>query len=131
MKIGALAKAVNCHVETVRYYEKIGLLPPCDRAQNGYGEYSVVHLKLLRLIRYSKELGFSQKQVRELVALAGRKNIGCDAAHKMIVAQSEVVEQKIKSLVKLKNALRKISIDCNRSGRTDCPAFEDIMTGTR
>lgn len=131
MKIGVLAKAVNCHVETVRYYVKKGLLPPHSKASNGYGEYSETHLKLLRLIRYSKRLGFSQEQSRELVQLVESKNIHCEEVRGLIATQSEIVEEKIRSLKKLQLALTQISNDCQNCADSDCSVFDEIMDASR
>lgn len=131
VKISVLAKAVDCHVETVRYYEKKGILPPCDRAPNGYGEYSDTHLRLLRLIRYAKALGFSQVQIRDLVRLATNRGRRCDEAHRLIIVQLDLIQEKMESLKNLKKCLTQISSDCKRSDFTDCSVFDQIMGGTR
>ena len=94
MKIGALAKSAGCHVETVRYYEKEGLLPPSAKLANGYSEYADLHLKLLLLIRHAKDFGFTQKQIRELVQLATSQNSPCEEVHQLTLAQLEVIEAK-------------------------------------
>ena len=129
MKIGALAKAVNCHVETVRYYEKQGLLPPCTLAENGYGEYSESHLKLLRLIRYAKELGFSQVQVRELMGLTASRNMQCGEARQLINVQMDLIKGKIEILEKMQETLIQISKDCSHCASPACTVFDEIMDG--
>ena len=96
MKIGTLAKLVDCHVETVRYYEKEKLLPPANKLANGYGEYSDIHLKSLLLTRHAKQLGFSQKQVRELVRLTAGQNNPCDEVHRLTLTQLEVIKEKLR-----------------------------------
>jgi len=73
MQIGQLAKTVNCHIETIRYYEKIGLLSPAERQPNGYRIYTQTHLSHLRLIRRARSLGFTQDEVRDLVELTKLK----------------------------------------------------------
>lgn len=127
MKIGALAKAVGCHVETVRYYEKAGLLPPVPRAANGYSEFSDVHLQLLRLIRHAKELGFSRPQVRELVQLARTEGSACDDVHQITLAQLDVVAEKLRGLRRLQSALKKLSIACEKNMLADCPVLEQLV----
>ena len=71
MRIGELAQACDCPAETIRYYEKIGLLPQAVRRANGYRSYEDKHQKWLQFIIRSRELGFSQDEVRRLTDLAG------------------------------------------------------------
>jgi len=127
MKIGALSKAVGCHVETVRYYEKEGLLPPATRAANGYGEYSDTHLKLLRLIRHAKGLGFSQTQMRELVRLTRKQDSACDEVHQLTLAQLSVIAEKLRALRKMQKALKELSSACERNQHVDCPVLEHLV----
>jgi len=126
MKIGTLAKAVGCHVETVRYYEKEGLLPPARRFANGYGEFTDTHLQLLRLIRHAKGLGFSQPQIRELVRLTIAKDNACEEVHRITLAQLDVVGEKLRSLRKIQNVLRKLSVACEQNEHADCPVLEQL-----
>ena len=128
MKIGTLAKFVGCHVETIRYYEKEKLLPPSDRAPNGYRVYSDEHLKLLRLIRYAKTLGFSQKQVRALVALATSQNDQCGEVHQLTLSQIEVVSEKLDALRRIKRALTTLSKACEENKHQNCPVLEIMVS---
>jgi DNA-binding transcriptional MerR regulator len=98
MRIGLLAKSANCHVETVRYYEKEGLIPPANKAPNGYGMYSDSHLKVLRLIRNAKILGYSQIQIRELSQLALLQNRVCNEVYQLTKSQLITIDQKLKDL---------------------------------
>ncbi len=127
MKIGRLAKAVNCHVETVRYYEKEGQLPSSEKSANGYGEYSDVHLNLLRLIRHSKDLGFPQKQVRELVRLAISHDASCNEVHQLTLTQLEFIKEKLKGLRKMQKDLSLLSKACEQNKHQDCPVLNLLV----
>ena len=84
MRIGELARACNCPVETVRYYEKIGLLPQANRLANGYRSYEERHEKWLHFILRSRQLGFSQDEVRRLTDLAHQKRPACANVHELL-----------------------------------------------
>jgi len=127
MKIGKLAKSVDCHVETVRYYEKLGLLPPAKKSANGYGEYSGNHLQLLRLIRHARGLGFSQPQVRQLVQLATNGENACDDVLSLTREQLGVVDRKLKELSRMKKALIRLSRTCEENRDNDCPVLGELV----
>ena len=79
MKIGELASATATNVETVRYYEKIGLLPAPARTNGNYRSYGVAHLQRLSFIRRARDLGFSLDAVRDLLALTDDREKPCQA----------------------------------------------------
>src|SRR3546814_14968561 len=76
---GKLAKATGTKVETIRYYESVGLLAPPARTKSNYRAYSAQHLARLSFIRRARSLGFSIEQVQELLKLADQKDISCSA----------------------------------------------------
>ena len=127
MKIGEMARAVNCHVETVRYYERQSLLPPAKKSANGYGEYSDNHLRLLRLIRHAKGLGFSQRQVRQLVQLATSREGACDNVLSLTREQLIMVDRKLQELSRMKKALMRLSRACEENQDNDCPVLEELV----
>lgn len=99
MKIGELASAAATKVETVRYYEKIGLLPPPARTSANYRAYGNDHLARLSFIRRARDLGFTLEAVRELLTLSDDKAQSCDAVdgigmdpNRNIIAPFAVVE---------------------------------------
>src|SRR5690606_13083849 len=77
--IGDLAKATATKVETIRYYERIGLLPKPARTSGNYRSYSSAHLERLSFVRRARDLGFSIEQVRDLLGLSDQRNRPCDA----------------------------------------------------
>jgi len=94
MRIGDLAKATDTKVETIRWYEKEGLLPEPARTSGNYRSYGTKHLDRLSFIRRARNLGFSLDDVRELMALAGDSEHPCEAVD--VIAGSHLVEVKRK-----------------------------------
>jgi DNA-binding transcriptional MerR regulator len=123
MKIGELAKSVDCHVETVRYYEKEGMLSEPPRSGNGYRVYTGQHLRQLRLIRHAKDLGFSQDQVKNLIRLAFDVDDPCDDVHELTIAQVASVDDKINELKRLKSALISMQKACEAGNHKSCPSL--------
>ena len=128
MRIGTLAKSVGCHVETVRYYEKEGLIPPAKKAANGYGMYSDSHLKVLRLIRNAKNLGFSQIQIRELSQLALLQDRACNEVYQLTKTQLITIDQKLKDLKMMRKILKSLSVTCEQNSNGNCPALERLAS---
>jgi DNA-binding transcriptional MerR regulator len=79
MNIGELARAADTKVETIRYYERIGLLPPPPRTAGNYRDYSSAHVSRLTFTRRARDLGFSVEQIRALIDLADNKEQSCEA----------------------------------------------------
>ena len=127
MRIGAIAKQVGCHVETIRYYEKQGLIPPALREANGYGKYSDHHLGLLRLIRQAKGLGFSQDQIRSLSHMASKQTNACEEVHLLTVNQLAIIDEKIALLKKMKKDLQALSRSCEKNKKQGCPALSSLI----
>ena len=127
MKIGELAKSVNCHVETVRYYEKEGMLSEPPRSENGYRIYTQQHLRQLRLIRRAKDLGFSQDQVKSLIRLAYDVDNPCDDVHELTVSQIANVNDKINELNRLKSALVSMQKACEAGNHKSCPSLDILF----
>jgi MerR family copper efflux transcriptional regulator len=91
--IGRLAKLANVSIDTIRYYEKAGLLAPHVRRPSGFREYSLDHLKQLRFIRRGRSLGFSLEEIKELLALdSSRDGATGVARHKLRIIQSKIQE---------------------------------------
>lgn len=126
--IGEIAKRVGCKVETVHYYEKIGLLPDPPRTEGGHRVYALTHVKRLNFIRRSRELGFSIEQIRELLKFLDGPNHYCGEVRAMAMLQSRSIQQKIDDLQRLKTALNDMASKC--SGGTNsvdaCPIIEAL-----
>lgn len=129
MRIGELAQAVGCHIETVRYYEKVGLIPASARRPNGYRDYSDRHLQYLRLVRRARSLGFSQSEIQELVNLIEIKDSSCGQVFDIVTKQIKVLDNKLKEIRRIKKALTDLSRACGENKHNDCPALEELLQG--
>jgi DNA-binding transcriptional MerR regulator len=112
INIGGLSQRTGVNIETIRYYEKTGLLPPPARSQGGFRQYDDQHVRLLRFIRRGRDLGFSIESIRTLLALAARPDLPCADADQMVARQLGEVERKISDLILLREELRKMTNCC-------------------
>lgn len=113
MRIGELSKQTGFQVETLRYYEKQGLLAPVSRAASGYREYDMSSLKQLRFIHQAKSVGFSLNEISELLTLRVEPDQHSCAEVKIIAEQKlEQIESKILELTKMRDALNVITEAC-------------------
>lgn len=127
MRIGELASACDCPVETIRYYEKIGLLPPAVRLANGYRSYGDEHRKWLQFIVRSRQLGFSQNEVRRLTDLAHQQRPACSEVHDLLEHHVVDVRERISELRRLEKALVRLKRQCNEGTLHECPVIDELM----
>ena len=112
LSIGALAKAASVKVVTVRYYEKVRLMPEPPRTDGNYRAYQREHLHRLRFIRRCRDLGFTLDQVRELVQLSLQVKRDCCEVDRITAKHLENIERKIADLKRLAAELRRINRQC-------------------
>lgn len=130
LRIGDLAEKTDTKVVTIRYYEKIGLLPEPDRSAGNYRSYDKVTLDRLRFIRRCRALGFSLDQVRDLLALSSQAARPCDEVDRITAEHLGEVERKIADLRRLAQELRRISTSCQGGGMiSDCRIVDAISPG--
>jgi len=125
--IGKLAKRVDLNIETIRYYERRGLIPKPRRRESGYREYSDETTKRILFIKHAKDLGFSLKEINELLSLKLAPGTSCSEVRKKAETKIEDIEGKIKTLRKMKKALLKLTTICSGSGPvSECPILEAL-----
>ncbi len=126
MKIGEMASATATNVETVRYYEKIGLLPPPARTSANYRAYGTAHLARLSFIRRARDLGFTLEAVRELLTLSDNQAQSCGAVD--VIAQTHLAEinRKIGDLSALRTELDRVISSCRHGTVADCKIIETL-----
>jgi DNA-binding transcriptional MerR regulator len=125
MGIGRLAQRAGVRIDTVRYYERAGLLAPRARLASGYRRYTALELARLRFIRRAQTLGFTLKEVRELLALSAQR----DVARVKRSAQTKLtdVEARISALEKVRQGLATLIAACPGHGRAeDCPILKAL-----
>ena len=122
MKIGEVAKRSHIGIETIRYYEREGLLLEPERRPSGYRQYDESTVERLEYIRRAKDLGFTLAEIKELLELSFVAHAGCDHIRQRAEAKITDIEEKIRSLQQMKRSLGKIVERCHKKNSIeDCP----------
>lgn len=128
--IGALSAATGVNIETIRYYEKIGLMPAPPRNEGRQRIYDASHLKRLTFIRRGRELGFSLDQIRELLELVRGHDLTCGDVKTMTDTHVVDIRRKVKDLKKLERVLTQLSAQCGGDAVPDCPILDALSKGS-
>jgi DNA-binding transcriptional MerR regulator len=126
MKIGELSRATGTNVETIRYYERIGLLPQPLRTAANYRSYGPGHRARLSFVRHSRELGFTIEEIRSLLDLSDHPSRDCGEADRIATAHLAQVEDKIAQLTALRDELASIIGRCRGGLAADCRVIEAL-----
>ncbi len=127
MSIGAAAKSTGVKVPTIRYYEKIGLLPVAARTDSNRRLYAGVDLERLKFIRHARELGFEVEAIRTLLDLQGRPDMPCATADAIARQHLSDVERRIERLRGLKAELTRMITSCQHGRVADCRIIEALQ----
>lgn len=131
MRIGELAKATGTKAETIRYYEREGILPAADRTDSNYRDYSDDHLATLTFVRRARELGFGMAQVRQLLALSDHDDKPCEDVDRLVQEQLGEVDHKIADLTLLREELGQMLRSCRGERIGDCRIVESLNRAMR
>ena len=126
--IGEVSRLTQVKVETIRYYEKIGIMPNPPRSSGGYRMYSTPHIERLSFVRRSRELGFSQPDVRNLLTLVDDHKYTCAEVQEITAKQLAAVRNRIKDLRKLEKALANMVSECDGGDIPECPIIDILST---
>ena len=130
LRIGKLASRGGVNVQTIRYYERSGLLPEPVRAASGYRLYADDTVRRLSFIKQAQLLGFSLSEVQELLALRMQPGITCADIRQRARRKIVAVDSKIDDLRRIKDALTRLAAACRGNGPTsDCPILEALESG--
>ena len=129
--IGGLSHKTGCHIETIRYYEKIGLLPKSIRSGGGHRLYGADQIKRLGFIRRSRELGFSLEDIRGLLALVDGHRYTCQQVKAVTERHVESVRKKVADLRRLEKTLSGIAAQCKGKQVPDCPIIDALFDDKR
>ncbi|QFI77052.1 MerR family transcriptional regulator [Bradyrhizobium betae] len=124
-----LARRTGSNLETVRYYEKVGLLPAPPRTAGGYRTYDATHERRLRFVLRARQLGFPLDEIRELLRLVDERDRPCAEASAVAVAHLNDVRAKIADLRRMERVLRDVVAQCADDTRSDCPLIETLFRG--
>ncbi len=126
ISIGTLAKRAGAKVQTIRYYEQLGLMPVADRTTGGQRRYDEEAVKRLSFIRHARALGFSLEQIRTLLDLSDHPLADCTAADSIARAHLEAVKTKIAALNSLKRELTRMVECCDGTITAHCRVIETL-----
>ena len=127
MRSSQVATEAGVNVQTLRYYERRGLLPEPERSDSGYRSYDTHAVRTVRFIKGAQQLGFSLEQIDTLLALAAGGPRNCDAAKALATDKIGDLEAKIARLSVMRDSLRQLVATCDRSpSKRDCPLLETI-----
>ncbi len=127
MPIGELSVATQVNIETIRYYERVGLLPDPPRSEGGHRLYSDTLLKRLFFIRRSRELGFTLNDIRGLLELVDGGSYTCAEVKAFTLAHADDVKHKITDLRRLERGLRKMAAQCEGGDVPACPIIDVLF----
>jgi DNA-binding transcriptional MerR regulator len=131
LAIGQLARQTGCNVQTIRYYEQVGLLATPSRNVGNQRRYDLGTLQRLAFIRHSRELGFSLAMIRELLDLAEDPDRPCAAADSIARRQLQQVESRISRLLSLQRELQRMITECQGEKVAECRVIEVLADHSR
>lgn len=130
LAIGALSRRTGVNIETVRYYERIGLLPPPARSEGGHRLYGGGHLMRLNFVRRARDLGFTLDEIRALLELAENRDRPCTEAREVAASHLSDVRAKIADLRTMEQVLVDMVARCAEGSTAECPLIEALFDGT-
>jgi len=124
--IGNVSKISGVNIETIRYYERIGIIPAPQRSAAGRRLFSTTDIGLLRFVKRCRDLGFSITNIRNLMRVANKPDTCCTDVQELSQHHLTEIRRKITDLQNLEKALTELSAHCS-TGNTDCPMLDRLM----
>lgn len=132
LTIGQLARRVGVHVDTIRYYERRGLLPRSSRRPSGYRQFTDDAVKRIVFIKHAQAVGFTLKEIVELLSLRIEPDTTCADIRGRVGTKIDEVEKKIEALRRMHKALTRLKSACRGKGPTgECPILEALDSKTK
>jgi MerR family mercuric resistance operon transcriptional regulator len=125
--IGELSKQSGVNIETIRYYEKIGVMPSPGRSAGGYRVYGPEYLKRLSFVRRSRQLGFSLDEIRGLLRLVDGDAYTCAQVRDLTLGHLEEIRRKIADLKRLKRVMEEMAAQCSGERAPDCAIIDALF----
>ena len=125
--IGLLSKQTGCNIETIRYYERVGVLPKPPRSSGGHRLYEKIHAKRLKFVRRARELGFSLNEIKDLLHLVDTDEVSCEEVKKITLQHVNEVRSKISDLKRIENVLVDMAAHCDNGEVPECPIIETLF----
>lgn len=124
---GALAAEAGCGIDTIRYYEQIGIMPPPPRSVGGHRLYGQPIVKRLHFIRRSRELGFTLREIRQLLRLVDGGNCTCAQVETLARERTQDIRRQIADLKRRKAVLEAIASRCSGGEIRECPIIDALF----
>lgn len=128
---GALATQIGCNIETIRYYEQVGILPKPLRSQGGHRLYGQEMVKRLHFVRRSRDLGFTLEEIRGLLRLVDGGKYTCGQIEKLSLDHIADIRRKISDLRRLKSVLEAMASQCSGGKVPECPIIDALFDTSR
>ncbi len=129
LPIGQLSRQSGVNIETIRYYEKIGIMPAPGRSAGGYRLYAPDHLKRLSFVRRGRELGFSLDELRGLLRLVDGHSYTCGQVRALTLEHVAQVRRKIADLRRLQRVMADMAAQCTGARIPKCPVIDALFDG--
>jgi MerR family transcriptional regulator, mercuric resistance operon regulatory protein len=127
-RVGEIAKLCGVNKETLRYYERIGLIPEPSRTESGYRMYPEDMVNRLMFIKRMQELGFTLTEIHKLFGVVDRDDVRCIDMYDFVSQKIEEVQAKIQDLMKLENMLQDLKSRCpDEKAIHECPIIESLL----
>lgn len=126
MNIGDAAKASGISTKMIRHYEGVQLLPPAQRTESGYRQYTANDVLTLQFIRRARDLGFSIDEIRDLLSLWQDRNRPSRQVKALASVHLETLDKRLQELQAMKSALEHLVHCCQGNDRPDCPILETL-----
>ena len=127
LPIGKLAEQSGVNIETIRYYEKVGVMPAPDRTAGGYRVYGPNHVKRLRFVRRGRELGFGLDELRGLLRLVDGHNYTCAEVRTLTLDHVAEIRSKIRDLRRLERIMAEMAARCAGDQIPECPIIDALF----
>lgn len=131
LKRSDLARLTGCNLETIRYYESVGLMPNPPRTASGHRRYGPTHVERLNFVMRARDLGFTMEEIRGLLSMVDRGSHTCAEVERRGRHHLHVVRAKIRDLQQIETVLAGTIARCTGSDTPDCPLLEVLSEGHR
>jgi Hg(II)-responsive transcriptional regulator len=132
MRTGQVAAEAGVNVQTLRYYERRGLLPEPARRESGYRVYGRDAVRTVRFIKRAQQLGFGLRDAEELLGLAAGGPDACDAAHELAVQKIAELDRRMEDLRAMRDSLERLAVTCSKPrAERECPLLQSIERAAR
>ena len=127
LSIGELSLATGVNIETIRYYERVGVISHPPRTRSGRRVYVFENRRQLAFVRRARELGFSLDEIKTMLALGGAKRLSCGEVKRLALGHLDDIRGRIEDLKRLEATLAKTVRRCRGDAAPECPLLDDLM----